>query len=69
MTQAGLAQSVGDMLPVNLIDRTIDYFSDHGFIGEKLGWKPARSLGEGMEKTYAWIAGQVGVQRTAGVAR
>jgi nucleoside-diphosphate-sugar epimerase len=26
---------------------------------EKLGWKPARPLREGLEKTYAWIEAQV----------
>ncbi len=33
--------------------------SDNRLIHEKLGWRPTRSLREGMEKTYAWIAGQV----------
>jgi GDP-D-mannose 3',5'-epimerase len=37
--------------------------SDNRLIGEKLGWRPSRPLAEGMEKTYAWISGQVAHQR------
>jgi GDP-D-mannose 3', 5'-epimerase len=33
--------------------------SDNCLISEKLGWRPTRPLREGLEKTYAWIAGQV----------
>jgi len=33
--------------------------SDNRLIYQKLGWKPSRSLREGMEKTYAWIEEQV----------
>ncbi|MFC1462449.1 NAD-dependent epimerase/dehydratase family protein [Verrucomicrobiota bacterium] len=33
--------------------------SDNRLIREKLGWAPSRSLREGLEKTYAWIAEQV----------
>jgi len=33
--------------------------SDNRLIAEKLGWKPSRSLREGLEKTYAWIAAQL----------
>ncbi|MBS1802792.1 MAG: NAD-dependent epimerase/dehydratase family protein [Acidobacteria bacterium] len=33
--------------------------SDNRLIQEKLGWKPSRSLREGMEKTYQWISTQV----------
>jgi GDP-D-mannose 3',5'-epimerase len=33
--------------------------SDNLLIGEKLGWRPSRPLAEGIEKTYAWISGQV----------
>jgi len=33
--------------------------SDNRLIAEKLGWRPARPLREGLEKTYAWIACQV----------
>jgi nucleoside-diphosphate-sugar epimerase len=33
--------------------------SDNRLIREKLGWAPSRPLREGLEKTYAWIAGQV----------
>lgn len=29
--------------------------SDNRLIMEKLGWKPTRTLREGLEKTYAWI--------------
>jgi nucleoside-diphosphate-sugar epimerase len=32
--------------------------SDNDMIGEKLGWKPSRSLEEGIRKTYTWIQGQ-----------
>jgi nucleoside-diphosphate-sugar epimerase len=33
--------------------------SDNRLIRERLGWAPCRPLREGLEKTYAWIAGQV----------
>jgi GDP-D-mannose 3',5'-epimerase len=33
--------------------------SDNRLIREKLGWAPDQSLRDGMEKTYAWIAGQI----------
>jgi nucleoside-diphosphate-sugar epimerase len=33
--------------------------SDNRLIRETLGWAPSKSLREGMEKTYAWIAAQV----------
>jgi nucleoside-diphosphate-sugar epimerase len=33
--------------------------SDNRLISEKLSWKPSRSLYEGLEKTYTWIAEQV----------
>jgi GDP-D-mannose 3',5'-epimerase len=33
--------------------------SDNRLIQEKLGWRPSRPLTEGLEKTYAWISGQV----------
>jgi len=33
--------------------------SDNRLISEKLGWKPSRSLREGLEKTYHWISTQV----------
>jgi nucleoside-diphosphate-sugar epimerase len=33
--------------------------SDNRLIAEKLAWRPTRPLREGLEKTYAWIAGQV----------
>lgn len=33
--------------------------SHNDLIGEKLGWKPSRSLREGLEKTYPWIEAQV----------
>ncbi len=33
--------------------------SDNRLIEEKLGWKPARPLREGLEKTYAWISQRV----------
>ena len=34
--------------------------SDNRLISEKLGWRPSRPLKEGLEKTYIWIAEQVG---------
>jgi len=39
--------------------------SDNRLIAEKPGWKPSRSLREGLEKTYSWIHEQV---RMAGKA-
>ncbi len=36
--------------------------SDNLLIQEKLGWKPTRSLREGLTKTYAWIESQVMAQ-------
>ncbi len=33
--------------------------SDNRLISEKLGWRPGRSLREGLKKTYAWIEKQV----------
>lgn len=33
--------------------------SDNRLIAQKLGWAPSRTLHEGLEKTYRWIAGQV----------
>ncbi|MEM7702464.1 MAG: NAD-dependent epimerase/dehydratase family protein [Pseudomonadota bacterium] len=33
--------------------------SDNRLIREKLGWAPSETLRSGMEKTYAWIAGEV----------
>jgi GDP-D-mannose 3',5'-epimerase len=33
--------------------------SDNRMIAEKLGWKPSRSLREGLAKTYAWVEEQV----------
>ena len=37
--------------------------SDNALIREKLGWAPDRPLREGLEKSYAWIAGQVAESR------
>jgi len=37
--------------------------SDNDLIKERLGWKPSCPLREGMEKTYAWILQQVGINR------
>jgi GDP-D-mannose 3',5'-epimerase len=33
--------------------------SDNRLIHQRLAWRPSRSLREGLEKTYAWIAQQV----------
>ena len=33
--------------------------SDNRLIKEKLGWKPAQPLEEGLKKTYMWINEQV----------
>jgi len=33
--------------------------SDNRLIQEKLGWAPSKSLSEGIEKTYRWIAAEV----------
>lgn len=43
--------------------------SDNRLIYEKLGWKPSRPLEEGLEKTYAWIAEQVGKEQPETLAR
>jgi nucleoside-diphosphate-sugar epimerase len=37
--------------------------SDNSLVQQKLGWAPGRPLYEGMENTYAWIAGQVAGER------
>jgi nucleoside-diphosphate-sugar epimerase len=42
--------------------------SDNHLIQEKLHWRPSRPLREGLEKTYAWISGQVEKSRAALVA-
>jgi GDP-D-mannose 3',5'-epimerase len=34
-------------------------FDDNRLIKEKLGWQPAKSLEEGLAKTYPWVAEQV----------
>jgi GDP-D-mannose 3',5'-epimerase len=34
--------------------------SDNRLIRERLGWAPSKPLREGIERTYAWIALQVG---------
>lgn len=36
--------------------------SDNRLIKQKLGWAPSRPLREGIEKTYAWIAGEISRQ-------
>jgi len=38
--------------------------SDNRLIAEKLQWRPSRPLVEGLEKTYAWIHGQVAKSRS-----
>ena len=45
--------------------------SDNRLIKEKLDWAPSRPLREGLEKTYAWISGELakyGTQNLAAVA-
>jgi nucleoside-diphosphate-sugar epimerase len=42
--------------------------SDNRLISEKLGWKPSRTLREGLEKTYSWIQEQVALSRTSELA-
>lgn len=42
--------------------------SDNALIERTLGWAPSRPLREGMEKTYAWIEGNVRAQRSQTVA-
>ena len=37
--------------------------SDNRLIREKLGWEPSQPLRRGLEKTYEWIARQVGEAR------
>ncbi len=39
--------------------------SDNLLIAEKLGWKPQQPLQQGLETTYAWIAGQVRAAKAA----
>jgi GDP-D-mannose 3',5'-epimerase len=36
--------------------------SDNRLIRQKLGWAPSQLLREGIEKTYAWIAGEIASQ-------
>lgn len=64
---AGLAMEIaGKQQSINHIDGPLGVRgrnSDNRLIEEKLGWQPSRPLREGMEKTYAWIAGQVDARR------
>jgi GDP-D-mannose 3',5'-epimerase len=39
--------------------------SDNHLIFDKLGWRPSRSLEEGLTKSYAWIAQQVEAARAS----
>ena len=34
--------------------------SDNRFIAQRIGWKPEAPLAQGLQKTYRWIAAQVG---------
>jgi nucleoside-diphosphate-sugar epimerase len=36
--------------------------SDNTLIEEKLGWKPTKTLKEGMKKTYHWIERQIKIE-------
>jgi len=40
--------------------------SDNHLIEARLGWKPSRSLREGLEKTYSWIQERVRLSQTVG---
>ena len=40
--------------------------SDNRLIKEKLGWEPDAPLREGMEKVYAWIAGEIARRHNQG---
>jgi nucleoside-diphosphate-sugar epimerase len=42
--------------------------SDNRLIEAKLGWRPTRKFIEGLERTYAWIEGQVAQQNTSVLA-
>jgi nucleoside-diphosphate-sugar epimerase len=42
--------------------------SDNRLIRERLGWAPSRPMREGLEKTYAWVAGQVERAGSVGAA-
>lgn len=60
MTIAGKHQSIGHIAgPLGVRGRN----SNNDLIRDKLGWEPRLSLRQGLEKTYAWIAGQVEVTR------
>jgi GDP-D-mannose 3', 5'-epimerase len=37
--------------------------SDNRLIAQRLGWQPSASLRAGLEKTYAWIAGEIARQQ------
>lgn len=37
--------------------------SDNKLIAEKLGWKPSEPLVHGLERTYRWIDGRIGIVR------
>jgi len=39
--------------------------SDNRLIQEKLGWRPAQPLRDGLEKTYGWIVSQVEASKVA----
>ena len=39
--------------------------SDNRLIAEKLGWQPEQKLQQGLDTTYAWIAGQVKAAKAA----
>ncbi|MGI9252566.1 MAG: NAD-dependent epimerase/dehydratase family protein [Thermomicrobiales bacterium] len=42
--------------------------SHNALIRERLGWAPSAPLRVGMERTYAWVAGQLAAARAAGEA-
>ena len=42
--------------------------SDNRLIRQKLGWAPSQSLRTGMDKTYAWITGEIQRQHNQGMA-
>ena len=75
VTINGLAQLAIDLSGKDLSIQNVDgpqgvrgRNSDNDLIRDRLGWAPAASLREGMDKTYAWIEEQVAAAKAAPVA-